>query len=247
MVKLYVRRIHCNQIGRNLIMSELNNLVWEHKYRPKVIEDTILPEVTKKMLREIITSGNIPNFLFHGTSGTGKTTVAKAIASELGADFLFINASLDGNIDTLRTTITQFVSTVSFTDSKKIVLLDEADFLNCFSGEQEIYVMVDKKIQLSKLSELKDKDFKTISYNFENKSIEITDATAYVSGEKELFEVEFEDGTKMICTKDHPFFTENGELLDISAESLFMLNKDEIVSLVNKQKQNESIYLLNNQ
>lgn len=107
----------------------IENMIWEHKYRPKVIEDTILPEVTKKMLREIISSGNIPNFLFHGTSGTGKTTVAKAIASELGADFLFVNASIDSGIDTLRTTITQFVSTVSFTDSKKIVLLDEADFL----------------------------------------------------------------------------------------------------------------------
>ena len=73
------------------------------------------------------------NFLFHGTSGVGKTTLARAIAEELGADLLYINASLNGNLETLRTNVTQFVSTVSFSDSKKIVLLDEADHLTQFT------------------------------------------------------------------------------------------------------------------
>jgi len=110
--------------------SDLSNLVWEQRFRPKTVQDTILPDATKKMIRDIIDSGNIPNFLFAGTSGVGKTTLARAIAEELGADLLFINASMDRNIDTLRTTILQFVSTVSFSDAKKIVLMDEADHLN---------------------------------------------------------------------------------------------------------------------
>ena len=110
-------------------MSNLENLVWEQKFRPKVINDCILPAPVKKMLQDILKSGSIPNFLFSGNSGLGKTTSAQAIANELGADLLFINASMDGNLDTLRTTISQFVSTVSFTDSKKIVLLDECDHL----------------------------------------------------------------------------------------------------------------------
>jgi len=112
------------------MMNQFENLVWEQRFRPHIVQDTILPEITKKMIQDIVKSGNIPNFLFEGTSGTGKTTLARVIAEELGADLLFINASIDGNIDTLRTTISQFVTTVSFTDSKKIVLLDEADFLN---------------------------------------------------------------------------------------------------------------------
>ena len=109
--------------------SELSNLVWELKYRPENVEDTILPEATKKMIKSFLASESLPNFLFSGSSGVGKSTLAKAIASELDADLLFINASLSGNIDTIRTDITQFVSTVSFTGSKKIVVCDEADGL----------------------------------------------------------------------------------------------------------------------
>lgn len=107
----------------------IENLIWELRYRPKTVDDCILPESTKKQINELIETGNIPNLLFSGSGGIGKTTLAKAIANVLDADLLFINASLDGNIDTLRTTISQFVSTVSFTGGKKIVLLDEADHL----------------------------------------------------------------------------------------------------------------------
>lgn len=110
--------------------SELSNLVWEQRFRPKSINDTILPKHTKDSIIQAVASGKMPNYLFAGTAGVGKTTLARAIAEELGADLLFVNASMNGNIDTLRTTITQFVSTVSFSDSKKIVLLDEADHLN---------------------------------------------------------------------------------------------------------------------
>ena len=110
-------------------MSEIQNLIWDHKYAPKTVEDTILPKKQKETIKAMIAAGKIPNMLFHGTSGIGKTTLARAIAYETDADFHVVNASMDGNMDNLRTNITSFVSSVSFTDSKKIVLLDEADHL----------------------------------------------------------------------------------------------------------------------
>lgn len=125
-------------------MNELENLVWAEKYRPSAIVDTILPADTKKMIQDVMSSGNIPHFLFSGGPGTGKSTLARAIAHELGADLLFINASLESGIDTLRTTITQFVSSVSFADSKKIVLLDEADFLNASSTQPALRGFTDQ-------------------------------------------------------------------------------------------------------
>ena len=110
--------------------SELSNLVWEQKFRPDTVAETILPTKSRKEINDDLNKGVIPNYLFSGASGVGKTTLARAIANHLEADLLYVNASLDNGIDILRTNILQFVSTVSFSDSKKIVLLDEADHLS---------------------------------------------------------------------------------------------------------------------
>jgi DNA polymerase III delta prime subunit len=118
-------------------MNEVaNDMVWSEKYRPKNLDDAILPESTKKLIRDSIANNNLPNFLFTGTAGVGKTTLARIIALTLDADLLFINASLDRNIDTIRNTIVQYSSTVSLTsDSCKFVLLDEADGMNTLSQQ----------------------------------------------------------------------------------------------------------------
>lgn len=96
-------------------------------YRPKTVDECILPSAIKDQVKGLIAAGNLPSLLFVGSPGSGKTTLARAIANEMKADILFINASLEGNIDTIRTTVMQFASTVSFTDSKKITVLDEFD------------------------------------------------------------------------------------------------------------------------
>ena len=103
--------------------------IWSEEFRPKTIDECIIPEDTRKQVKGLVEHGNIMSMLFVGTAGCGKTTLARAIASELGADLLFINASMEGNIDLIRTKLTQFASTVSFSNSKKITILDEADGL----------------------------------------------------------------------------------------------------------------------
>lgn len=107
-----------------------NQFLWVEKYRPQTISECILPESMKKTFREFINSGELPNFLFCGGAGVGKTTVAKALCNEIGAEYLFINGSEESGIDVLRTKIKNFASSVSLTDSKKVVILDEADYLN---------------------------------------------------------------------------------------------------------------------
>lgn len=112
------------------INSDPNEFVWAQKYRPKTVDDCILPDETKSMVKELITKGEIPHMLFSGGPGVGKTTLAYAIASELGSDVMYINASLENGIDMLRTKIQSFASTVSLScEGPKIVILDEADGL----------------------------------------------------------------------------------------------------------------------
>ncbi len=106
--------------------------LWVEKYRPRHIDECILPQETKKIFLDFVNNKEIPNLLLCGTSGVGKTTVAKALCNEFGADFVLINGSEERNIDTLRVKIKQFASTVSLTvdGGPKIVILDEADYLN---------------------------------------------------------------------------------------------------------------------
>lgn len=99
--------------------------LWVEKYRPKTIEDCILPEETKEHFRGIVKSGRIPNLLLAGSPGTGKTTTARALCEEVGADYILINASNENGIDTFRNKVLQFATTVSLTDAKKVVILDE--------------------------------------------------------------------------------------------------------------------------
>lgn len=114
-------------------MSDMNDFVWAEKWRPKTIDECILPAATKTTLKEFVASGTIPHFLLSGGAGVGKTTVARALANELNADLMFINASLESGVDVVRTKIVQFASTVSFGGGMKIILLDEADYLSANS------------------------------------------------------------------------------------------------------------------
>lgn len=109
----------------------MEHFLWVEKYRPKTINECILPESIKNMFKEFLSKGEIPHLLLCGTAGTGKTTVARALCEELGADYIIINGSDEGRqIDTLRTKIKQFASSVSFGQGTKVVIIDEADYLN---------------------------------------------------------------------------------------------------------------------
>ena len=112
-------------------MTTPQQFLWVEKYRPMHIQDCILPESVKKQFQQFIAKGEVPNLLLSGTAGTGKTTIARALCTELNCDYIVINGSDEGRqIDTLRTKIKQFASAVSFEGKTKVVILDEADYMN---------------------------------------------------------------------------------------------------------------------
>ena len=108
----------------------MKDFLWVEKYRPSKIADCVLPDRLKSTFQNIVDAGEVPNMLFAGSAGLGKTTVAKALCEELGLDYIIINGSEEGNIDTLRGKIKQFASTVSLSGGYKVCILDEADYLN---------------------------------------------------------------------------------------------------------------------
>ena len=108
----------------------MSDFIWVEKYRPKKIEECILPENIKKTFRDFLNTGEIPNMLLAGPPGVGKTTVAKALCNELGADYYVINGSDEGRfLDTVRNNAKNFASTVSLSSEAKhkVIIIDEAD------------------------------------------------------------------------------------------------------------------------
>ena len=140
-----------------------NEFLWVEKYRPKTVEQTILQKELKQTFQKIVESGEIPNMLFTGTAGLGKTTVAKAICEELSLDYIIINGSEEGNIDTLRGKIKQFASTVSLQGGYKVIILDEADYLNPQSTQPALRGFIEEFSQNCRF---------ILTCNFKNRIIE---------------------------------------------------------------------------
>jgi len=121
-----------------------DQFLWVEKYRPQKIDECVLPESLKDTFKQYIAQGELPHFLLSGTAGVGKTTVAKALCNEIGADYIMINGSEESGIDTLRTKIKGFASTVSLTDSPKIIIIDEADYLQANSTQPALRSFIEE-------------------------------------------------------------------------------------------------------
>jgi len=112
------------------MLSDNDDILWVERYRPRTIEDCILPDRLKTPFLEYVKDKKIPNLLLAGTAGVGKTTVAKALCAEVGCDNMMINGSDESGIDTFRNKIKGYASSLSFLGGRKVIIIDEADYLN---------------------------------------------------------------------------------------------------------------------
>jgi DNA polymerase III delta prime subunit len=107
----------------------MEHLLWTEKYRPRTVEECILPERLKAVFQQYVNQKELPNLLLAGGAGVGKTTIAKAMCNEIGCDYMVINGSDENGVDTIRVKIKNYASSVSLSGGRKVVILDEADYL----------------------------------------------------------------------------------------------------------------------
>lgn len=221
--------------------------LWVEQYRPKTLDGYVFKdEEQREIIKHWIENKNIPHLMFHGGPGTGKTTLAKILINELGVnhyDVLIANGSKEGRKIEWIDKLIGFCQTMPFGDLK-IVLIDEADYMNCFGDNQTILVVNDGKHISMPISKLIGMDFDVVAYNFDTQQMEITAGNIVEVGEAELFEVELEDGSIITCTKDHPFFDEDGNEKFISDGNLFNINNIDVINFVDIEGTDESIHIL---
>jgi DNA polymerase III delta prime subunit len=107
----------------------MEHLLWTEKHRPRTVEECILPERLKAVFQQYVNQKEMPNLLLAGGAGVGKTTIAKAMCNEIGCDYMVINGSDENGVDTIRVKIKNYASSVSLSGGRKVIILDEADYL----------------------------------------------------------------------------------------------------------------------
>lgn len=189
-----------------------NEFLWVEKYRPRKIADCILPPKLKNTFQKIVDGGEVPNMLLTGSAGLGKTTVARAICNELDLDYIVINSSEDGNIDTLRGKIKQFASTVSLQGGVKVVILDEADYLNPQSTQPALRAFIEEFSNNCRF---------ILTCNFKNRIIEPLHSRCGVyefnTSKKDMVELcgQFMDRTTKVLQEENIPFGDGRSLADL--------------------------------
>src|SRR6056300_392447 len=141
----------------------MEEFLWVEKYRPRKVEECVLSTDLRKIFLNVVNKGELQNMMFTGTAGTGKTTVARALCNELDLDYIVINGSEESGIDTLRNKIKQFASSVSLSGGYKVVILDEADYLNPQSTQPALRGFIEEFSQNCRF---------ILTCNFKNRVIE---------------------------------------------------------------------------
>lgn len=206
----------------------MKSSIWYEKYKPNYVKDLCLPAELKNKLQDYVNRGDIPSLgLFSSEPGTGKSATSHAIIKELGCEAIWINASLESGIDTLRGRIRQFASSSSFDDNLKVVVMDE-----CLEENEEVRIGTVNDWVPKKLNELtKGVIYPCVSFNMETGEYENDTCEIISDKEDDIYEVTLEDGRTVKVTSNHPFIVlENGKYIEKSIDD-GLSSEDYIVNL----------------
>jgi len=201
-------------------MGDLRHSLWVERYRPDQLENYIGNVHLKEKIERYLSTNDIPHLLLYGQAGTGKTTLAKLIIKNIDCDHLYINASDENNIETVRTKIKNFSSSIGFSSIKIVILdecLDENTLVTVLSNGEEIQIPikdVDENNDLVK------------SWNVEKEEWQWRPFYLWDKGEQEVYEIELENGEVVVCTEDHKWYVEdeNGNSIVVKTNQLDKYN-----------------------
>lgn len=196
-----------------------NHSIWCERYRPTNLSEYVGNDTLKAKVKQYITTNDIPHLLFYGGAGTGKTTLAKLIANSIKCDCLYINASDENGIDTVRVKIKNFACNIGF-NPLKVIVLDE-----CLDENTRVWVLRDGKEQPIFIKNLDDKNDLVKSYNTKTEQVEWMPFTLFDKGTQEVYKISLENGEVVICTPDHKWYVEeNGLKKVVKASDLHKYN-----------------------
>jgi hypothetical protein len=197
----------------------VENTLWVEKYRPSTLEGYVGNDVLKAKLEQYIKTQDIPHLLFYGTAGTGKTTAAKILIKNIDCDYMFINASDERGIDTVRDKIKGFASTVGFAPLK-IIVLDE-----CLEENTLVHVLHKGIEQLIPIREVNSANDLVKSWNMKTNKIEWRPFEKLDKGEQEVYEIELDNNEVVVCTGTHKWYVlDNGKVKVVKTIELHKYN-----------------------
>ena len=200
--------------------TKKENSLWVEKYRPQTLKDYIGNELLKEKVQSYLDNNDVPHLLLYGKAGTGKTTLAKIIANTIECDYMVINASDENSVDVIREKIKSFVSTISF-NKFKVVTLDE-----CLEGGTLVTVLRGGTEQKIPIQDLNQTDDLVKSFNLKTNQIEWQPFYLWETGEKEIWEIELENGEVVKCTDTHKWFVQDdvGDTKVVRTDELHLYN-----------------------
>lgn len=198
------------------MFGNTEHTLWVERYRPTELNDYVGNESVKDKIKIYLESGDVPHLLLYGTAGTGKTTLAKLIAKHIDCDLMYINASDENNVDTVREKVKNFASTIGFRPWKMIILdecLERGTLVTVLRNGEECKLPIESLDESSDLVK---------SYNIETNTIEWQPFYLWDNGEHEIWEIELENGELVKCTANHKWFVydSDGNLKVVKTDEL---------------------------